>query len=473
MMSEVPASFVSGTRIRTPRGEIAVEDLIAGNLVITAAGNVRAIVRISSRTIRKPPREYCPVQIKARAFPGDTPKQDLQLSPSHAVRVRAVDDVLISIGQLINGATVASVDVDEVTYWHLELESHAVLLVEGLGCESCLDCGGVWFADAPPAEQTTAVVEQRAQSLVKGGAVVAAIRQRLLSRAESMGWRHTTGMDPHLMVDGRRVEPTIDDNLAVFIFPTDAKEAILGSHTWVPADDGASPDRRTLGLSIHGLALFDGLRVNRQLSLDEVEGFYPEEAVQGCAWRWTNGRLPLPPDLWADCRGHAILRLAFDPDAGRSWIPPMTTPKRELRRAFMSSPEVHLVSPANDDRDVPPAPIIDIAHELVAEGPAPHHPQSSHLRVVDLRPGGMLLGNLVHGALDQFRRHVFAPCRMVLIRRPALHEAKSDTVLHDDDVARSVGHMPDACHVDGTGNLVVPQQKRRPIGPPFFRLRQR
>ncbi|HEX8046518.1 Hint domain-containing protein [Rhizobium sp.] len=443
-MSEVPASFVSGTRIRTPRGEIAVEHLIAGDLVITATGNVRAIVSIGSQTIRKPARAYCPVQIKAQAFPGDIPRRDLLLSPGHAVCVRAVDEVLIPIGQLINDATVASVDVDEVTYWSLELESRAVLLVEGLGCESCLNCSAIWLAGAPLTEQTTAVVEQRARSLVNGGAVVAAIRQRLLSRAESMGWRHATGMDPHLIVDGRRVEPTIDGNLAAFIFPADAKEAILASHIWVPADDGASWDKRTLGLSIHGLTFLDGLRVNRQVSLDEVEGLYPEEAVQGCAWRWTNGRLSLPPDLWADCRGHAILRVAFDPDAGRAWIPPVTTPKREpeLRRALMPSPEAHLVSPADDDRDTPAATIIDPAHELFAGGPAPDHPQSSNLRAADLSSGGMRLGNLVHGALGQFRRHVFAPYRMVLTRCPTRHEARSDTAPHDDDVAKGAGHIP-------------------------------
>lgn len=322
LMPEVPAGFVSGTRIRTTRGEIAVENLTAGNLVMTAVGNTCAIVSIRSRTIHKSAREHRPIQIKARAFPGDVPQRDLQLSPNHAVCVRAIDEVLIPIGQLINGATVAAVDVDEVTYWHVELASHEVLLAEGLGCESCLDCGPRSSGSTPVDEQITDIVDQYARPLVKDGAVVAAIRQRLHSRAESMGWRRDTEMDPHLIVDSRRVEPTIDGHLAVFIFSAAAKEAILVSRTWVPADDGVGDDRRTLGLSVHGLTIFDGLHVDRQIPLDEIEGFYPEEAVEHCDWRWTNGRLSIPSHLWADCRGHVILRLAFDPSAGSSWAPP-------------------------------------------------------------------------------------------------------------------------------------------------------
>ncbi|QND44570.1 Hint domain-containing protein (plasmid) [Rhizobium lusitanum] len=338
LMSEVPAGFVSGTRIRTPRGEIAVEDLAVGDMVMTAAGNARLVVRIESQTIRKPAREHCPVHIKAGAFPGDVPRRDLQLSPGHAVCVRALDEVLIPISQLINDATVEIVEVDEVTYWHLELESHEVLLVEGLGCESCLDGGTLWFARVPVGERTPAIVDQYARPLVKGGAVVAVIRQRLNARAESMGWRRDTGMVPHLIVDGRRVEPTLDDHLAVFIFPADAEEAILASRTWVPADDGVSHDGRALGLSVHGLTIFDGLRVDRRVSLDEIAGFYPEEEAEHCAWRWTNGRLSLPSGLWADCRGHVILRLAFDPKAGRSWAPPTAglRPRKNSLRIFPS-----------------------------------------------------------------------------------------------------------------------------------------
>lgn len=321
LVSAPPACFVSGTRIRTTRGEIAVEALAVGDLVVTAAGDARPIVRLGSQTIRKPGREHLPVRIKARAFPGDVPRRDLRLSPDHTVCVRALDEVLVPISQLINGATVDLADANEVTYWHVELEGHDVLLAEGLGCES-----------------STVAAERHARPLVERGAVVAVIRQRLHSRAESMGWRREKGMDPHLIVDGRRIEPTVDGDLAAFVFPADAREAILASRTWVPADDGASRDRRTLGLSVRGLAVLDGLRVDRQIPLDEVPGFHQGEAADGRPWRWTNGQLPLPSRLWADCRGHVILRLSFAPDAGRSWTAPPRRSREPRRNTLDAGP---------------------------------------------------------------------------------------------------------------------------------------
>ncbi|MBB3618668.1 hypothetical protein FHX12_005690 [Rhizobium sp. BK609] len=196
LISEVPAGFVSGTRIRTPHGEIAVEKLTVGDFVMTAAGNTSAIVRIASRTIREPAREHRPVQVKARAFPGDVPQRGLQLSQSHAVCVRALDEVLIPIDRLINGATVAAVDIDEVTYWHVELASHEVLLAEGLSCESCLNRGAVSSGDTPVGDKTRVIIDQHAKPLVKDGAVIAVIRHRLHSRAESMGWAPQCGDGP-------------------------------------------------------------------------------------------------------------------------------------------------------------------------------------------------------------------------------------------------------------------------------------
>jgi hypothetical protein len=42
---------------------------------------------------------------------------------------------------LLNGKTVAQVPVDQVTYYHVELERHDVVLSEGLPTESYLDTG--------------------------------------------------------------------------------------------------------------------------------------------------------------------------------------------------------------------------------------------------------------------------------------------------------------------------------------------
>ena len=66
------------------------------------------------------------------------PHRDLLLSPDHSV---FVDDVLIPIKHLINGETIVQEPVDTITYYHVELGEHDVLLAEGMPAESYLEDG--------------------------------------------------------------------------------------------------------------------------------------------------------------------------------------------------------------------------------------------------------------------------------------------------------------------------------------------
>ena len=66
------------------------------------------------------------------------PKRALLLSPDHAV---FVEDVLIPIRHLVNGTTVAQVERTAITYHHIEMPHHDVLLAEGMPAESYLEAG--------------------------------------------------------------------------------------------------------------------------------------------------------------------------------------------------------------------------------------------------------------------------------------------------------------------------------------------
>jgi hypothetical protein len=58
--------------------------------------------------------------------------------------------VLIPIKHLINGSTIVQVPVQHVTYHHIELAQHDVLLAEGLPAESFLDMrDGSNYANRP------------------------------------------------------------------------------------------------------------------------------------------------------------------------------------------------------------------------------------------------------------------------------------------------------------------------------------
>jgi Hint domain len=133
--------FAAGTRIAGERGEIAVEALVAGERVQTLHGT-QPVIWIGVRRVdclRHPdPQKVWPVWIGADAFGPGRPCRDLWLSPDHAVHVI---DVLIPVKQLVNGISIAQVPVDTVTYYHVELSQHDVLLADGLPVESYLDTG--------------------------------------------------------------------------------------------------------------------------------------------------------------------------------------------------------------------------------------------------------------------------------------------------------------------------------------------
>ena len=143
MITEVVPCFVEGTRILTVTGEVPVEALRIGAALPTLRGAAGAPVRwLGHRHVdcasHPRPHEVWPVRVRAGAFRPGMPHRDLWLSPDHAVYI---DGALIPIRYLVNGASIAQQEVDEVIYWHVELPRHGVILAEGLPCESYLDTG--------------------------------------------------------------------------------------------------------------------------------------------------------------------------------------------------------------------------------------------------------------------------------------------------------------------------------------------
>jgi hypothetical protein len=134
--------FRAGTRIRATHGEVAIETLRVGDTLLAAQGRAAAVRWLGRRQVdcRRHPRpgKVWPYRIAPGAFGPGLPHRPLWLSPGHAV---AIDGVLIPIERLANGTTVAQVPMDGVTYWHVELDRHDILLAEGLPAESYLDTG--------------------------------------------------------------------------------------------------------------------------------------------------------------------------------------------------------------------------------------------------------------------------------------------------------------------------------------------
>jgi serralysin len=197
-----PLCFTTGTRIAViqdgARREIPVERLQIGDLALTAAGGRRAIRWIGHRTLGTGEAGISPAQWPVRVLKGGfgrdaddrpVPVRDLHLSPGHPVLVRGntPDDrgVLVPIMCFVNGTSIARRAVTAVTYWHVELETHDILLAEGLAAESYIDGGDrAFFTEASDhalhdPDRVPAGWSARCRSVVVGGPVVEAERQRL------------------------------------------------------------------------------------------------------------------------------------------------------------------------------------------------------------------------------------------------------------------------------------------------------
>jgi hypothetical protein len=145
---DVFACFVTGTRIATRDGPRPVEALRIGDLVLTRSGEARPIRWIGHRSVdprRHPrPEQVHPLRIAAGAFGPGRPERPVFVSPDHGICVDGVDagaSVLVPAGLLANGVNIARVDLGAVTYWHVELDTHDVIMAEGLPVESWLDDG--------------------------------------------------------------------------------------------------------------------------------------------------------------------------------------------------------------------------------------------------------------------------------------------------------------------------------------------
>jgi collagen type I/II/III/V/XI/XXIV/XXVII alpha len=119
-----------------------VERLREGDTVLTVSGKPQRIQWIGCRTLdcnrHVLPERVKPIRIAPHAFGENRPRRALLLSPDHSV---FVEEVLIPIKHLLNGTTVAQIDVATVTYYHIELPRHDVVLAEGLPAETYLETG--------------------------------------------------------------------------------------------------------------------------------------------------------------------------------------------------------------------------------------------------------------------------------------------------------------------------------------------
>jgi len=326
--------FVEGTRILTERGEVAVQDLRVGDLAITASGARRPVKWLGHRRIEcvNHPRapEALPVRISAHAFGPGKPRRDLYVSPGHSLCIDVLGEVFIRAHSLINGATVQQIEVESVVYWHVELDSHDVLLAENLPAESYLEMnnrsffaenGVVSLIDAP--DGAVSPDAGFCRPLHDDGPVVEAVRAQLLSRAKALGWtlEHDPLNDLHLVVDGVRNDPLCDGLSATFDVPVGASDIRLVSRTSKPCYlPGDNRDARSLGVCLRRISVG-----KVEIALDDAplhQGLHPLEMHSWGPFRWTSGDVPLPASLFGETPQERRLSLEMLMPAPASWSAP-------------------------------------------------------------------------------------------------------------------------------------------------------
>lgn len=329
VFSAVPC-YRSGTRILTDGGECAVEDLAPGDRIATVSGRLVPVTWIGHRRIdcrRHPdPRRVWPVRVRADAFAAGQPRRDLFLSPDHAV---FVDGLLIPIKHLINGATIAQVPVDTVTYHHVELPRHDVMFAEGLAAESYLDTGnrrmfangGGAIALHPAFGAPQHWHDDAAAPLAVDAARVKPAWQRLAARAQVLGWSLPAAdltEDPavRLRLDDRILRPIVTGGRRFcFVLPSGNGPIRLLSRAGYPTDRHPwAEDGRWLGVNVSRIVWQDR-NGPHDLPVDHpalCQGWWDVERSGHRLYRWTNGDAGLPPMPGATM-------LSFDLEGGMAY----------------------------------------------------------------------------------------------------------------------------------------------------------
>ena len=295
------ACFVGGTRIATMHGEVAVEQLREGDRVATEASGFCPIRWIGYRGVdcrRHPtPQNVWPVRVRPGAFGEGQPHADLWLSRDHSV---FIDGVLIPIRYLVNGRTVIQEARDALTYWHVELERHDVIIAEGLPCESYLDTGnrgafsnGGTFVQMLPDFALRIWQAEACAKLVLGGVELEAARSWILQRAARLGHATTNDPDLRLIADGLELRPEMRGPVCRLRVPASAKGVRLLSRSGVPAElRHDSTDHRRLGVAVSHV-VYGGKEIpltDQRLGIGWHDAEYSGEDV---VWRWTDGEAEL------------------------------------------------------------------------------------------------------------------------------------------------------------------------------------
>ena len=143
----VPVCFAQGTLILTQHGEIPVEALSIGDVLLTLDGGEQPVVWISKSHHQWPgsDEKHKPVLIAKDALGGGRPTSDLVVSPQHKISFYLVATPGDPAGKQVLAPAIGLIKLPRirqkagakaVTYYHVMLPRHAIIQANGAMCES-------------------------------------------------------------------------------------------------------------------------------------------------------------------------------------------------------------------------------------------------------------------------------------------------------------------------------------------------
>ena len=132
--------FAQGTWITTPNGQVPIEELAAGDMVVTMDHGPQPIRWIGSSK-RPATGNMAPILIRKGAL-GNT--RDLRVSPQHRMLLSGWHaevlfgerEVLATAKSLVNDHSILREEGDEVEYFHMLFDTHEIVYAEGAPSES-------------------------------------------------------------------------------------------------------------------------------------------------------------------------------------------------------------------------------------------------------------------------------------------------------------------------------------------------
>lgn len=316
----VVVCFLPGSMIRTAEGDVAVEDILIGDDVITfdaktGEETVRPVTWVGKAHATVQPHladdeAAYPVRVLKNAISEGVPYKDMLITAEHCL---FFEGKFVPVRMLVNGSSIFyDKSITSYDYYHLETAEHAVIVADGMMTESYLDTGNrrsfrqagnvvslggqvkTWEADAgAPLCVDRAFVEplfrklEARKSLVTEG----------LQAAETVTL--TEDADLHLVTEaGAVIRPVRRDGQRYnFMLPTNVSSVRIVSRSSRPADviGPFVDDRRQMGVAVGDITFVTADQqenITAHLAEAKPEGWHADMGWAGVAW--TNGNAVLP-----------------------------------------------------------------------------------------------------------------------------------------------------------------------------------